>query len=208
MSEPAQAPRRGAPLVLPADLPSALAPLVWLIGTWEGVGVAVRRDQQTGDQNEYQFGQRLSFTFDGRDFLAYTSLVWRLDEHGHLDVLEDQESGFWRSGGEPGQVEVVLANAQGYVEVYVGTGSGPRLEVVSDMVGRSATAPAYTAGKRLYGLVEGDLLYAHDAAFATQGDDERSSSGLAPLRSARLKRTSHAGDTVDPLQLDEQASDE
>ena len=40
----------------------------------------------------------------------------------------------------------------------------PKRPMVTDTVARTATAKAYTAGKRLYGYVEGDLLYAYDMA--------------------------------------------
>ena len=40
----------------------------------------------------------------------------------------------------------------------------PRFEIVTDAVARTATAKEYVAGKRLYGYVDGDLLYAYDMA--------------------------------------------
>ena len=40
----------------------------------------------------------------------------------------------------------------------------PRFEIVTDAVARTATAKEYVAGKRLYGYVNGDLLYAFDMA--------------------------------------------
>ena len=49
-----------------------------------------------------------------------------------------------------------------------------------DAVARTETAEEYTAGKRLYGSVEGDLLYAYDVA--ARGE------GLQPRLWARLKR--------------------
>ena len=50
----------------------------------------------------------------------------------------------------------------------------------TDVVARTASAKEYTAGHRLYGLVDGDLLWAYDMAAMGQ-----------PLQShisARLKR--------------------
>ncbi len=172
-----------APLVLPPNLPPALAGVAWMIGTWEGVGVGVQQGQ------EFQFGQRLSFRFDGQPCLAYACQVWQLDEQGHPGALQAQESGYWRSGADSSTVEVLLANAEGYVEVYLGTAQpgSAQVEVATDMVGRTSTGVAYTAGKRLYGLVEGELLYAHDAMFEADAQ-------LAPLRSARLQRVSSTGE--------------
>jgi hypothetical protein len=56
----------------------------------------------------------------------------------------------------------------------------PRLEIVTDTVARTTTAKAYTAGKRLYGYVDGDLLYAYDMAAMDQE--------LQPHTWARLQR--------------------
>ena len=52
--------------------------------------------------------------------------------------------------------------------------------LVTDTVARTATAKAYTGGKRLYGYVEGDLLYAYD--MAAMGEP------LQPHLWARLQR--------------------
>ena len=38
------------------------------------------------------------------------------------------------------------------------------MEIITDAIARTGTAKEYTAGKRLYGNVEGDLLYAFDMA--------------------------------------------
>ena len=42
------------------------------------------------------------------------------------------------------------------------------LEMSTDAVVRAATAKAYSAGHRMYGLVEGDLLWAYDMAAVGQ----------------------------------------
>jgi hypothetical protein len=50
----------------------------------------------------------------------------------------------------------------------------------TDVVARTASAKEVTAGHRLYGLVDGDLLYAYDMAAVGQP--------LGPHLSARLKK--------------------
>ncbi len=157
------------------DLPPALIPVAWLVGTWEGFGVGNRGGA------EYRFRQRVGFAHDGRPFLAYESAVWELDASGEQSTPDARETGFWRMA-EGISLEVVVASASGTVEIYLGSAEGGRIELATDVVGRTATAPAYTAGRRLYGSVEGDLLYAHDAAF------EGAEAGLVPLRSARLRQ--------------------
>jgi hypothetical protein len=75
---------------------------------------------------------------------------------------------------------VVLAHPTGYAEVYYGQVDGAKIELTTDAVVRTATAKEYTAGHRLYGLVEGDLLWSYDMAAVGQP--------LQPHIWARLKR--------------------
>jgi hypothetical protein len=72
------------------------------------------------------------------------------------------ETGFLRRGKDG--YELVLTHDNGSVEVWYGDTDGARLELVTDLVARTETAPQVTAGKRLYGLVEGELMYAWDLA--------------------------------------------
>jgi len=55
------------------------------------------------------------------------------------------------------------------------------VELHTDVVARTESAKEYTGGTRLYGLVEGDLLYRYDMAAVGQP--------LSPHLSARLKRS-------------------
>jgi hypothetical protein len=63
-----------------------------------------------------------------------------------------------------GQLELVLAHPTGYAEVWYGQVDGPRVTLATDIVARTSTAKEYTAGQRMYGLVEGALMYAYDMA--------------------------------------------
>ncbi len=89
------------------------------------------------------------------------------------------ESGYWRPQPEGG-LEVLLAHPSGIAEIYVGEAVGAKVELRTDVVARTQTAKAYTAGHRLYGLVEGDLLWAFDMAAVGKA--------IQPHLSARLKR--------------------
>ena len=51
--------------------------------------------------------------------------------------------------------------AKGNGQAEIGT---PRLEMKTDAVVRTHSAKEYTAGHRMYGMVEGDLLWAYDMA--------------------------------------------
>jgi hypothetical protein len=168
------------PIELSTDLPERLVPLAWLVGSWAGAGVVGYPTLQ----EESQFGQEIEFSHDGRPFLSYTSRAWLLDADGEKVRPLAAESGFWRPGGPAAsggiEVEVLLAHPTGFVEIYLGTADGPRVDLATDVVARTSTAKEYTAAKRLYGLVEGDLLWAMDMAAMGQP--------LQAHSSARLKR--------------------
>jgi THAP4-like, heme-binding beta-barrel domain len=159
---------------LTTDLPPALVPLAWLLGSWAGPGVGGHPEPA-----EYRFGQEIDVSHDGRPFLAWTSRTWLLDEDGERGRPLVRESGFWRPAPD-GSLEVVLAHAEGYAEIWVGTVAGPRIDLTTDVVARTQSAADYTAGRRLYGLVEGDLAWALDVA--ARGEP------LQPSMSARLRR--------------------
>lgn len=166
-------------------LPTELVPLSWLVGSWIGVGVGGYPSVE-----DFHFGQEMSFSTDGRPFLSYWSRTWLLDEAGNQVRPLAMETGFWRPRPD-NEVEVVLTHPTGYAEVWVGevtvteiedvTITGARTELRTDVIARTASAKEYTAGHRLYGLVEGDLLWAYD--MAATGHE------LTAHVSARLKRT-------------------
>ena len=167
-----------------SGLPEALKPLSWLLDSLVGVGVG---GYPTID--DFHFGQEVSFSTDGRPFLSYWSRTWLLDEQGNQIKPLAMETGFWRP--QPNnQVEVVLAHPTGYAEVWVGditvteivdaTITGARAELRTDVIARTVTAKEYSAGHRLFGLVQGDLLWAYDMAAVGQP--------LTAHVSARLKR--------------------
>ena len=146
------------PFELPDNLHPDCAPIAWMLGTWRGNG---HGDYPTIEG--FQFGQELIFTHDGRPFFHYMSRAWIVDENGATVRDAAIESGFVRCRPE-GEVEVVLAHNTGFVEVWYGTAGDAKLEIATDAVARTASAKEYVGGTRLYGYVEGDLLYAFDMA--------------------------------------------
>lgn len=159
---------------LSADLPPALVPLAWLIGRWEGAGVVGYPTMES-----VNFGQELELWHDGRPYLHYRSQSWLLDDEGHQVRALAAESGFWRPGAD-GDLEVLLSHDIGYVEIYVGTVEGPRVTLQTDLVARTPSAKEYTAATRMYGLVDGDLMWVMDMAAVGQP--------LQSHASAQLKR--------------------
>ncbi len=164
------------PFDLDATLAPVLAPLAWLVGRWEGVGVV---GYPSMDSENY--GQEIEITHDGRAFLQMQARAWILDHDGTVVRPAARELGFWRvlDGGD---IELLLAHPTGILEMYVGEREADRpvLSLRTDGVMRSPAAKEYTAATRLYGLVDSELMYVMDMA----ATGHRLQSHL----SARLKR--------------------
>lgn len=162
--------RSGAPL---HDDLLALLPLV---GTWEGTGAGVNPEG-----TEFRFGQAVRFVHDGRPFLAYESRAWLLDADGTVLRQAWRESGFWRRGAGADDIEVVLASNTGEALVYTGTAGDLRWEIETVSSEHTPTAKTVDAERRLYALVDRDLVYASELA--------PSGRPLSPHLNARLSRT-------------------
>ena len=85
-----------------------------------------------------------------------------------------------RSGPDRFPLEVSIVHPTGVSELYLGSVAGARIDISTDYVMRTAGSKAYSAATRMYGLVEGDLLWAWDVAALGQP--------LATHASARLSR--------------------
>jgi hypothetical protein len=162
------------PFEIPDNLHPNCGPVAWLLGTWRGNG---HGDYPTIDK--FEFGQELIFAHDGRPFFHYFSRSWIIDEAGEKVRDAALETGFLRCQ-EDGKVELLLSHNTGFVEIWYGEAGGGKLDVTTDAVVRTHTAKEYVAGKRLYGNVDGDLLYAYD--MAAMGE------ALQPHLWARLQR--------------------
>ncbi len=149
------------PFEIPDNLHPDCAPVAWLLGTWRGNG---HGDYPTIDA--FQFGQECIFTHDGRPFFHYMSRAWIVDAEGRegprrrdRDRLPaPQGRRLPRAGAHPPHR---ASWRSGTAAAEIGT---PRLELTTDAVARTQTAKDYTGGHRMYGMVEGDLLWAYDMA--------------------------------------------
>ena len=190
-----------------APLHPSLEPLAWLLGTWTGTGVggyptveSFRFAQEVVVSSDGSPALRWSSrswlldeqgrvvragasesgawrrpqASDGPDVPARTS-----DEPDVPARTSDEPDVPARTSDEP-DVELVLAHGTGHVEVWVGRTDGSRVELATDLVAGTVTAKSVTAGTRLYGLVDGDLLWAYDMAAVGQP--------LQPHLSATLRR--------------------
>lgn len=194
---------------LPTDLPAELSPISWLHGVWEGTGVldyAIGEDHVT-----LEFGQRISFSNDGLPYLNYNSYTWQLDdertplvtEMGYWRLRRASLAGDPGPGMLPGtgdvayptaesveglrnahggfDIEVSLLHPSGVDELYIGEVRGGRIDLATDAVMRSNSAKEYTAATRMYGMVDGRLLWAWDIAALGQDLRTHASARLAKV---------------------------
>lgn len=161
----------------PEGLAPEIYPLAWLVGTWRGEGVV---DYPGID--EATFTQEVVIASDGGPYLSYTSTIRLVVAPSTTAALEDEppapvwqtESGYWRVPPErptdwgltddQHAVELLVADPSGHVAVYIGAVGKGRIDLVSDAIVRTASGADVSAGKRLYGLVNGELMWAHDIA--------------------------------------------
>ncbi|WP_439591960.1 FABP family protein [Microbacterium sp.] len=73
-----------------------------------------------------------------------------------IEALRNADGGF--------DIEVSLVHSDGVSELYLGQIKGPRIDIATDAVVRPAGAKTYAAASRMYGLVDGHLLWAWDIA--------------------------------------------
>ena len=178
---------------LPTDLPADLVPLSWLIGVWEGTGVIdyetddrrfagefAHRVSFSHDGGGYLNYSASAWLIDGETRTPLVSEMgyWRLSRPAadsdagpgllpavegaparsadDVEALRNAEGGF--------DIEVSLVHADGVGELYLGQVRGPRIDIATDAVIRTAGAKPYTAATRMYGLVDNHLLWAWDVA--------------------------------------------
>jgi hypothetical protein len=146
------------------DLHHALLGLLPYVGVWRGRGVGGYPTVE-----DFHFAQEIRLSHDGRPFLAYESRAWLIEEDGTPIRPSARETGWIRpvttdDGTVTDEVEALLSSPTGIMELHLGRVDGMKLELVSDAVVRTSTAKSVTAGHRLYGIVEGILLYAQEMA--------------------------------------------
>lgn len=146
---------------LSAELHPACQPLAPLLGVWRGGGEA----EYPSLLGQFKYGQQITFSHDGREFVQYEARAWLLNAFGQVLAPAAREVGWWRMQPDEG-IEMVLAHGFGICEIYYG---GPTSEVSwelsTDVVVGTDTARDTTEATRLYGILEdGDLAYVEERA--------------------------------------------
>lgn len=191
---------------MPEGLPLELTPFAFLVGKWSGSGVISYTHNP--DRADQEFTQSVEFSYDNQSVLGYvskstlsdgTSLptevgFWRLaktpesSDHGpgllpgtgeklittheQLETLRNKDGGF--------DIEASILHPSGISELYIGQIKGARVDLATDAVLRSQSSKDYRAATRMFGLVEGALLWVWD--IAALGNP------MASHASARLER--------------------
>ncbi|GAB3563083.1 heme-binding beta-barrel domain-containing protein [Spelaeicoccus albus] len=201
------------PIEIDASLAPELVPLAWLVGSWEGVGVLGypgSDERQFGQHIDFVAPHGVGYlhytahswllTDDGElsSRLTMETGFWQLsrprgDEDAGPGMIPPSAESRYRTAesiealrdenGDFG-LDVSLVHPGGIVEQYIGTAKAAQIDLATDVVARSQSAKEYSAAKRLYGLVGGELMWAWDMA---AGGHE-----LASHASARLKKVDTA----------------
>ena len=161
------------------DLHPALLGLLPFVGLWRGRG-------QGGfpQPADFDFAQEVRISHDGRPFLMYESRAWQLDGDSKPVGPSVREFGYWRpvlvDDRPTDDMEATMISPDGVMELYLGRATGTRLEMEADAIVRTPSGTNVTGGHRLFGIVDGALLYAHEMAANGEGPH--------PHLSARLIR--------------------
>ncbi len=180
-----------ATFTLPEGLAPEVYPLAWLVGSWRGYGVLaypgipeqpfVHEMTFDHDGGPYLRCTSTLWAVDAEHSSSVpqeTTGAEGADRLGKAEVWAT-ESAYWRAApqdaaasgdGEPTDgpratdIEVLVAQPTGHVSVYVGNVRSARIDLVSDAVVRTASASSVTAGRRMYGLVQGELMWVEELA--------------------------------------------
>jgi hypothetical protein len=208
------------PIEIPTDLTPELVPLSWLIGEWEGrdrLGsgdegsehflqhvsfthnglpyLQYRAESWLTDEDGTKLRpltvetgfwalERKQLDADGGPGLIPADIVPALKSADEVEALRNKDGGF--------DISVSISHPGGISELYYGQIKGPQIQLSTDMVMRGSHSKDYSAATRIFGLVDGNLLWRWDVATggASTATSSAPGNGLEAHASAFLKRVS------------------
>ncbi len=144
----------------------------WLLGDAPDEGEASERTALVAETGYWRLARPQGDDDPGPALLPPTSARAAARTADDVEALRNADGGF--------DLEVAIVHSDGISELYLGQVRGPRIDLASDAIVRPAGAKAYASATRMYGYVDGHLLWAWDIA-ALGG-------ALASHASARLAR--------------------
>lgn len=132
----------------------ALEPLAAETGYWR-----LHRAQTPGDPGPAMLPRRTEPVFQNAEA---------------VETLRNPAGGF--------DIQASIIHPDGVSELYLGTVNGPRIDLSTDAVLRAAGSKDYTSATRMYGLVDGHLLWAWDIAALGQSLASHASARLAKVQ--------------------------
>jgi hypothetical protein len=152
----------------------SLAPLAFLVGTWEGPG-----EGSYPTIEDFGYVERLVVGHVGKPFLSYTQSTWDPATGAPMHA----ETGYLRVAGVPagGGVEMVVAQPTGVTEVSVGTIVDGVVRLRTVEVGLTPTAKSVTAVERELRPDGGGLRVRLAMAAVGEGLTHHLLSRLAPV---------------------------
>ncbi|WP_236683718.1 FABP family protein [Demequina flava] len=171
--------------VIPDDMSPEVYPLAWLVGHWQGHG-----EIDYPGIPKAEILQDVEFDHDGGPYLTYSCTTWLRAEGDEAGQVWSVESGFWRVAPQAPEgvtledfqhpLEIVLTEASGVLTCYMGAVGNGRIDMATRFAAATESGPEVRGATRMYGHVEGELMWAWDlAAFGQE---------LQSYMSARLTR--------------------
>lgn len=200
-------------IVIPDNLPVELAPVAWMLGTWQGWGMLC----QEGEAPDLPVIEEIRAEICGTQIRMTTSVYSAtnrdgaeidpmLDSFQGLSALEAgdllrEETMYLRvlpGSGElpqPGEYEPrelmgSAATTDGLAVLWAGVSMGPRVQMISDAIAREAHAQPIEHQGRMYGLVGGEMMWTQEHTLAGQETAVDISGRLARVEDAEAAAAS------------------
>ena len=202
-------------MVIPDDLPALVAPVAWMLGTWEGWGMHANpaapgqeasaeapadspvieeiRGDVVGEQMRLvtrvyagEASAPIDPPWDAAQGLAAIQRGDLISEETLYVSVAPSDAPLPPPGQyNPREFTATSASTEGHSAVWDGVSVGPRVQMVSDAIALGADATRLTHLGRMFGLVAGELMWTQERTL--DGEDE------ADVEiSGRLHRTEQA----------------